>query len=61
MAGTVTVRICKLIYSAHLKVQVAVSDYFHVKGEGNAESIDASVSDAIVRNWLRLTGLVAAH
>ena len=42
-------------------MQVAVSEYFHVKGEGNAQSIDATVSDAIVRNWLRLTALGAAH
>ena len=41
-----------LICSAQLPVQVALMRYCPVKGGGNGQTIESTVSGAIVRSWL---------
>ena len=44
-----------LICSTHLHVQVALMGYCPVLGGATASQLDFSVTNVIVRSWLRLT------
>ena len=48
-----------LIYSAHLHVQVALTEYSPVNVGGSGLSIIATVSDAIVSSWPQSTATVS--